>query len=359
MRNTPGLVTSLFAALTICACAADEASDAADPSETGSDGQGDVTDPPPSDPPANCTPSTDVVPLGELADYLETSAGIVTGDAVRAGDGTIYFISEVEADQSGATISRREPCKAIELDWMTVSAPIVDLEISADNQLYMAGSGWGFADNVVERLYRLDLTDPNAFPQNLVREPGQVISSMSAAPDGRLFFIDGPVGSERSLRYVDGDDIVTVSELPFSTTDAMSVAALSDGKIVTSGRVYNPTTLAGSNALVRFVLSSNGDVTPSSITTQQRFVRMYGDSTGGVYGVAYSGLTSSERDWMIFHAPYVGAAWTEVARETSKPAMFSVSFGIVGDSTAVMFMPKATTQPFRSVALPAPLMTML
>ncbi len=343
MTNTARLLTTLLATSLFGACATDDPIDPQDPMN-------------PMDPATDpaCTAATDVVPFDEIAGSLAHFSGYA-GDLARASDGTIYFVSSIAGDLQSATIGRREACKTIEKEWLTVSAPVIDLEVGADNKLYLGASGAGSVTNLEARLYRFDLANPSALPDVLVREPGEVLYSLSAGSNGRVYFIQG--SSQRSLRYVDGDDIKTVVALPYNASYPMSVAALPDGDAMVSGTVVTPAAVTRQLARVDVAADGSGTlqqplVLPKGLTTLQA------DASGGFYGIYETGVRPQPVTYTLVHGASLGTSPSMVAESADVPESLRVAFGIDGNAhTAVLFTPAAPTRT-TVVALPTPMMTL-
>lgn len=326
----------MFLASSLIGCAEDPSGGPLgdDPGEQGGGSMGQDEDEP-------CTAANDTLPYDELAANLSR---FPVGDIVRAEDGTVYFVSDLAGDLQSATIGRREPCGVIEKEWLSITAPVVDLEISSDNFLYMAASGAGTAAAVTGRLYALDLSDPNAFPVNLVRQPGQVLNSLSAGPDGTLYFLQG--WTDRNLRFVDANGEVSdpIALVGDELSDVFSVAAAPDGTVLVSGALY------GSPRVGRATLE-NGSASLSLHQPPYAPRELRADVNGGYYGVREAGFFN-DKTYTMIHADTVTGAQVDLAAAT--PVQHAIfAHGVESDTAALQLAPDLA-QPVVTVTLPVP-----
>jgi hypothetical protein len=223
-----------------------------------------------------CTAQNDIVPMDEIVDAIQNVGGSYIYDIARASDGTVYFISGMMAQS--ATIGRREPCGTIEREWLSASVPIEQIEISSDDKLYFVANG---LTSPTGRLYRVDLADPTALPQQLTSQAGYKIESLSAGPNGRVFLSrNGTNGI--TLGYVGTDGAV---KLPWNLGDGHAlVAAKPDG----SAFVYRKAA-SGSRYVGKMTVSATGTasatttVIPAGGPLDYDISEMHADETGGVY----------------------------------------------------------------------------
>jgi hypothetical protein len=336
--NMNSLASLLLVSSLLVGCATNPADDTSSPDEQGDStgsgsGSGNDNDEP-------CTAATDVLPYNELAASLSS---LPIGDIVRATDGTVYFISG--NDGQSATIGRRAVCGAIEKDWLDITAPISDLEISSDNVLYMAGSGSGSVDTVRGRLYALDLSDPTAFPAKLVDQPGETLQSLSAGPDGKLFFLQG--WNRNALRIVDGGSVtpkVAVVDTDMNDVDSVDVAP--DGSLLFTGNYYG----AGRVARMSF-----GGTVPT-LTVQsipKQLFAITADINGGYYAQYATGYSPSYTVHLV-HASSPTATPTEVASAVAEHVRYYM--GIDGEADSALRVAPSLSAPVTTVALPVPVL---
>ncbi len=333
------LLASVFLASSLLVgCATSPSDDMSPDEQSDSDNQNNNDQNDDDDQP--CTAATDVLPYNELAASLNT---LPIGDIVRAKDGTVYFISS--NDGQNATIGRRAVCGAIEKDWLDITAPISDLEISSDNVLYLAGSGSGSVDTVRGRLYALDLSDPTAFPAKLVDQPGEMLQSLSAGPDGKLYFLQG--WNTNALRIVDGGAVtpkVAVVDTDMNDVDSVDVAP--DGSLLFTGNYYG----AGRVAHMSFP----GTIPTLTVqSTPKQLFAITADMNGGYYAQYATGYSPSYTVHLV-HASSPTATPTEVASDTADHVRYYM--GIDGEADSALRIAPSLAAPVTTVALPVPVL---
>ncbi|MBA3453205.1 MAG: hypothetical protein H0T42_08945 [Deltaproteobacteria bacterium] len=290
------------------------------------------------EPDPECTRATDTLPLDQLVSSLRWGA-VLTYDITRASDGTVYFVSKIENDTS--LIGRRVPCGPIESEWMSISASISDLEISSDQQLYM--SGWRGPDTSRSTLlYRLDLEDASAFPERLVNEPGGYLLGLSAAKQGRVYFLKNDTTS--TLHYVEGDRVQRVAmNLPFR---AFTLGVTPGGGVILAGT-------SGASHLAHVVVSGVDTGAVSLYDLPDAIGRMRTDTEGGYYGDIERPGDSGVKSVLI-HVPFIGQPANVLHEVTQLQGGARVSYDLGDDGEALMLTPMMS-ETITAVTLPVPL----
>jgi hypothetical protein len=313
MRNL--IWSSVLASTLLVGCAVeDPGTDLVDPSDP-SDPQD------PDEPTPGCTADNDVVPMAEIAATFGDRL-----DAVRAIDDTLYFITKGDGSTANATIGRRERCRAIEADWMEVSAPITTLEIGSDNVLYMAGFEDAARANTSARLIALDLADPAALPFSLLNAPGEQIRGLRADDDGRVYWVQG--WDDNQVRYLEGGNIRDLAAISSSTYGrVLSVSPAADGFVWSSEK--------GTGGYVGTLAPSfSGAPMIRAQATSEKFHEVVADANGGFYAVSTTG-TGSTTQWMLVHRDSVTATPTLVD-SVGGPLHGRYAFGSTDDATTTM-----------------------